>query len=928
MFSLLRHARTFLFACAALPLVVTSSVAPAIAAGQPAPAAPAPQSTPASTNAATPATTSTIQGTVNDEQTGLPLSGVSVTVLGQIGTTITDARGNFVIAGVPGGNYVLRLRRDGYTPSDSDTIVVASGRTVQVTLALQRTSATSSESLKTIATTTVRANSSLQRASTFYRTLDANDLAQTGTYRAGDALRLLPGVNNGITGDTAAIGDDINLSIRGIGTLETVTTLDGHPIAYGVPGGYNQQLSPVMGLRGITVTYGSGGSDLLGVSAIGGVVDFQTINPTPDNRVLLSQGYGTFNRLASNFQATGSVDKFGYAVDLGVSALDGPFKNAYFPQPGAAFDPSAPPGSAAYPIYKDDSTTVARVALLKFRYDLTPTSHLTFTNMNRDYWEDKTGNGDGDYLPYAAALAFGQNALKNKSASDPCPTGEFQPVNQFGVPNGTGPNGQPDGGVPCQTPQQYAHFNTGFDGAGPAWQSFNFNDENLAYDGTAGRHTFTLDAYTNRYLNTVDRTFQLPYQSVPGDQASWRNTTVSEGGAFARDNIQIGSSETFGVGYSYLNTSYEFLKNAQPRGNPVIHDTALLLDDIYRAPGSPLSLYANANLGASSATHTTFLDPRLSVIYDLTRNDVVRAAVGATTTQPAGNEVDVPFTESPLGGAGGGKPISCTSPNGIGSAPSTILKPERGVDEELAFGHRFYGDSQVQLALYDVNVFSKLYSTEIPLAQSGTGFIDPDYLMAQEQKLLATCPGVDPAQLLAVTGTVNVGELRARGFTFSGRQRVERNTYIDYDWTTDSTSIVSVPTPLLKSNLTLIPGSQLPNLPLHTLDLALDHTFGRALDLRYTFHGVSNNNTKNLPAYNFSELSASTPIGRGTFAATVTNLFNQNAFIEGLRYEGVPLALNQYATAADYAQYTGSAATEQFGLPYRMIFLNYTFQVH
>lgn len=903
MSTMLRHARAIAFACAALLLALTSSVVPVRAAA-----------------------TATISGVVNDEQTGLPLSGVGIVVLGTAKTATSDARGGFAFSGLAAGAYVLRLRRDGYAPSDSDSIVVNDGATVSVTLALQRSAATESETLKTIGTTSVKANASLQRASTIYRTLDTNTLAQTGTYRAGDALRLLPGVNNGITGDTAALGDDINLSIRGIGTLETVQTLDGHPIAYGVPGGYNQQLSPIMGLRAITVTYGSGGSDSLGVSAIGGVVDFQTINPTRDNRITLSQGYGTFSKLTTNLQATGSLsDKFGYAIDLGVAGLDGPFKNAYFPQPGSAFDPSAPPGSLAYPLYKDDSTAVSRVGLLKFNYALTPNSKLTFTNLNSTYWEDKSGNGDGDYLPYAPALAFGKNLLANKSGSDPCPTGEFQPLNQFGVPYGTGPNGLPDGGVPCETPQQYAKFNTGFDGAGPAWQEFDFNDYNLRYDQTAGRHAISLDAFGNRYLDTVDRTFQLPYENVPGDQASWRNTNVSEGGVVLNDNVSIGSSETFGAGYSYLNTSYQFLRNAKPKGNPTIQDKSFLLSNVYRAPGSPLSVYANANFGSSSATHTAFVDPRLSVVYDVTHNDVVRAAVGATTTQPAGNQVDVPFTESPLGGAGGGKPISCTSPNGIGSAPSTILKPERGVDQELAFGHRFGGDSQVQLALYDVNVFEKLYSTEIPLEQSGTGFIDPTYLQAQEQKLLATCPGVDPAQLLAVTGTVNVGQLRARGFTFSGRQRVERKTFIDYDWTTDSTSILSAPVPLLKANESLILGSQLPNLPLHTLDLALDHTFGKALEVRYGFHYVSDNNSKNLPAYNFSTLTAGTPIWHGTLSASVSNLFNQNAFIEGLRYEGVPLALNQYATAADYAQYTGANATEQFGLPYRALFLNYTF---
>jgi outer membrane receptor for ferrienterochelin and colicin len=906
MSTLLRHARAYVLACAAVLLVLASSVVPVRAAD-----------------------TAVIAGTVIDQQTGLPLSGVAISIVGTTKTATTDARGGFAVNGLPAGAYVVRLRRDGYTASDSDTIVVKDGSVASVTLALQRTAATSSESLKTIANTSVSATASLQRASTIYRTLDVNTLQELGIFRAGDALRLLPGVNNGITGDTAALSDDINLSIRGIGTLETVQTLDGHPIAYGVPGGYNQQLSPIMGLRGITVTYGSGGSENLGVSAIGGVVDFQTINPTPDTRLTLTQGWGTWDKANTNVQATGSLgNRFSYALDWGVSYLDGPIKNSYFPQPGSAFDPSAPPGSYAYPLYQDDSAATNHVGLLKFSYAITPTNHITFTTLNNSMWENKTGNGDGDYLPYAPALAFGKNLLANKASSDPCPSGEFTPLNQFGVPFGTGPNGLPDGGVACETPQQWAKFNTGFDGAGPAWQAINFNDENLSFDGSSGRHSYTVDAFSNRYLDTTDRTFQLPYEMVPGDQASWRNSDVGETGVVGHDGVRLGSSDTFGFGYSYLNTYYNFFKNAEPRGSPVITTKTFLVDDEYRAPGSPLSLYLNANFGDSNATNTSFFDPRLSVIYDVTRKDVVRAAIGATTTQPAGNQVDVPFTESPLGGAGGGKPINCSAPNSIGSAPSTILKPERGVDQELAYGHSFGGDSQMQLALYDVNVFDKLYSTEIPLAQSGTGFIDPTYLMQQEQKLLATCPGVDPAQLLAVTGTVNVGQLRARGFTFSGRQRVERNTFIDYDWTADSTSIISAPDELLKSNETLILGSQLPNLPLHTLDLALDHTFWKKLELRYGFHYVSDNNTKNLPAYNFSTLTAGAPIGPGTFSASVTNLFNQNAFIEGLRYEGVPLALNQYASAADYAQYTGANATEQFGLPYRAVYFTYTFQVH
>ena len=53
----------------------------------------------------------------------------------------------------------------------------------------------------------------------------------------------------------------------------------------------------------------------------------------------------------------------------------------------------------------------------------------------------------------------------------------------------------------------------------------------------------------------------------------------------------------------------------------------------------------------------------------------------------------------------------CGGLNSIGTAPSADLKPERGVDEELSYGHTWSGDSITQLQLYNVNVYDKLYST-------------------------------------------------------------------------------------------------------------------------------------------------------------------------------------------------------------------------
>ncbi len=74
---------------------------------------------------------------------------------------------------------------------------------------------------------------------------------------------------------------------------------------------------------------------LLGINAIGGVVNFQTLDPTPTTQVSVMQGYGTFERLATNVIASGTNGKLGYVVADGVSGLDGPFRNASFYQVGA-----------------------------------------------------------------------------------------------------------------------------------------------------------------------------------------------------------------------------------------------------------------------------------------------------------------------------------------------------------------------------------------------------------------------------------------------------------------------------------------------------------------------------------------------------------------------------------------------------------------
>jgi len=69
--------------------------------------------------------------------------------------------------------------------------------------------------------------------------------------------------------------------------------------------------------------------------------------------------------------------------------------------------------------------------------------------------------------------------------------------------------------------------------------------------------------------------------------------------------------------------------------------------------------------------------------------------------------------------------------------------------------------------------------------------------------------------------------------------------------------------------------------------------------------------------------SGTAPVGPGKLSFAVTNLFNQYSNNFSLENSGVPLPLNQYASAASYMPEIGKSATEQLALQPRMLFVNY-----
>jgi hypothetical protein len=885
--------------------------------------------------AAAAADTARIDGNVIEATSGLPLAGVTVQTEGPTpAKTRTDAKGAFSLDNLTPGRYVLVATLAGYERTESVAFDLAAGQDQSVTLAINRAT---EGAVKTLGRTTIRASSSLQTASVVAAAVPAQVMVKQSVFRAADALRRLPGVDvNG--SETAAPGDDIVLTIRGIGALETTALIDGNPIGPGFSRGYNWELSPVFALRGVNVLYGSG-SDLYGVNAIGGVIDMQTLAPTQEPEATVTQGYGTWDKLTSVLQATGTTSggKFGYALALGTSGQDGYFHNAYFYQPAAAYDPFATnPAVRRLGIYKDDTALTNKGSLLKTQLNFSDASHLTLTWLSGNYWDDKTGNGDNDYLPYEVALATGQTQLAaaRASGSDSCT--KANPATFTAPPNANG--SPPDDSTPsnplCITPQQWAQATYGWQGAGPAWQSFGANGYSLRYESVVGKNTIALNTFSNIYLHTYDRTAQLPYIYVPPypngvPNPYWYNEKAADTGATLSDNIIVPDNE-LGFGYFWENSAYFYRVGgpggAQDKPAPITHDTSFFLRDAYNPVASPLTTYLNLWFKHSTVTNTSFVDPRLAFVYK-TGDNVFRVAAGKTSAQPFPSQLLSVFSPAALGSFQGN--IKCSGFNAVGNLPSSDLKPEQGIDTEFGYGHRFGGDSTVQLTLYSENVFQKIYSATVPLSDLGVPFNPAPYA-----NLVASFCGVTQAQalsLLGVSGPINLGHMMARGLDLSGRIRISQPFYIDYDYGTTSSFLVSsdpsLVNPVYGGNLTLIPGSQLPNIPLHKWDVAFDYLIGQRLDVNLATYHVSENNPKNLPAYTYGNLTLSAPVGRGIVSATITNLWQTDADYRGLIGEGYPLALNKYATASAYQPFFGAQATERFGLPYRTIEFVYSLRV-
>ena len=872
-----------------------------------------------------PASAATFSLTLQDAVTAQPVTGAHVVVQGIARTAAQREGGTYALPDLPPGRYRIQVTSDGYRSAIVGIEIPGSLR-----LRLYRNN--DATDLQTIAS--VRSSStSGANGTVLHTTLTSVQLDTTATFRLADALLNLPELSaSAITANATNMspasspqttplmggpGSYVQMSLRGFGTIESPALIDGHPIGQGVDLGFDYQDAPTFGLGSVFVGYGTDAAALYGVSGAG-VIDMRTLSPSAQPSFDLLQGAGSYDRTATAIRSTGTTanGRIGWAFAYGVVGSGGPLSGNYY-APTASLDSSNPhdDGAATY-AFSDD--TNRRNLLGKLVFTLGNATTLTVKAFNATAWADGTGdNSDAIYMPTGAATAYGKQLLESKTPSDTCSPGTFQVYNQLGEP----------AYVPCQTPQQYGSFNTGFQGIGPHYVAERASDYSATLSTTYETLDVSLDLFTNSYYWNYNRDGALPYSDPQypfGSQIlpylSVNQLVVNTGGSLTVDK-PVGEHDPYIAVYMMQNSN---LFSSGPSGTaPFVASSSMGFGDHWSLAAGRVDVDAGGAFTNNSSTPDgSWFNPHLSVSAAITPRDRVRFSGGSSTISPAALWLDTPFAPTSLSTFK--SLINCSSPNSVGNVPSSSLIPERIGDQELTASHDWGAGAFTAVDVYSARLADKIYAATIPVALLPAGTI-PSWQLAPYRKALSDMCGRDST--LAASGNFNVGAVRATGADLMGRMPVPRVRHLslNYGYSVESSVLESVNTPwFLPYNLSFIPGSQLPGVPLHQASLALDYTRPGGIDAALWRYWTSVNNPSNLPAYAVSNLEIGIPLSRSLrLRLMVDNLFNENANSYALSGLGYPAPLNRYASAANYAPYSGYGATVLAPLAPRDIFFNF-----
>jgi hypothetical protein len=677
--------------------ILAAVVIAAFAVG-PVSAATAPNASPIIVAQGASTTQGTINGTVKDE-TGAPISGATIVVRGPATyQTTSDAKGNFTLASVSAGVYLITAQKAGYVLGTSSDFPVVAGEAATLTITLQ---AASFNSLQTIATVHSAARGTFNTSTASVNVVSAQTFKDQAQVQVDRILNQIPGVQANLGSDDAngaAPGANTFIQVRGALSYETAVLVDGHPLASASFGDVLSNYFNSYTFSNVEVIKGPGAMAPEVNGAIGGTVNFQTKDPTLTATPSIDIGYTSHGGSFYNFGLSDTLGRLGFVVDIAglsdPSELDGqklfydPTQNgaivgtnigagqgfALNPGPG----PLQAPGTAnnqvnrsysvvacCYTVSGDDENTAE---LLKLRYRFSNATTATIAYLGSQTTSDDNGNNStlnpGLFQPgasYTGSLPANDHLLVSNIFPGSADTlNDNEPIFEGELRSTLG-NDTLLGrfyhaslirlitqGAGLNTPTEITANLFGVATSGVTGQPITYNGTPTPvfyYDFFLENESDKLSGYSFEYDHPFSATNNLTF-SVDTHSTDSVDTEVFSNG-----------NEAFGVTPFQPNQT-AFNETSLPDGSSQTDVTYLLRDQATLSDrfAATLSLYANtySDTYAASAvpgtggadqpanspnflfttTNTGHFDQRLGLTYRVSPNQIVRLAAGSAIAPP------------------------------------------------------------------------------------------------------------------------------------------------------------------------------------------------------------------------------------------------------------------------------------------------------
>ncbi|HZV77097.1 MAG TPA: TonB-dependent receptor [Candidatus Babeliales bacterium] len=719
--------------------------------------------------------------TAND---GTPIARATIILSapGEYQSARSDARGNFIIKNVRGGTYALQASAPGYQPISQRTVTIGpGGATLSIAL-----SAATNGTLTVIGQVRAAAGETVSTASAPSVTLDAQSAAAAGVTAVSSMvwpqLSVTPIIPLG-GGSNATV----TFAVRGPDPTETLVDIDGHQQNNGNTGDFDVSLLDPAALQEVQVLYGIAPSSLMGPNQIGGGLNIVTLQPTVTPQGLIRIFGGTFGTFGSTVQATGSDDRWGYALSLHGATSMGSVNQTVLAPPAGVPPPATPLSLQSVGDYSGGTSL-----LTKLRYQLggpTGYGYLQLDFRNADITKDDsalltnyTPPPDGGYQSFAGTYL-----------------GEHQ--SNYGLDAQLPLGNQLVNGAPA-TLFQFSHLTSlwsqSVSGPGADTLQYLYNQRDLLNDDWIQLdHHFGNGELSFKYdVDNESLTTNYVQGQVIAEAQPLPNPIGPSGNAFSTNPAGTVSTDPL-------------ISPAQEA--PPIQTYSLGQTQRYavlRYNGDPTT-HIHYSLAAYDSWFSTFghsLDPRAGLVWTPTGNTAVRGSIGTTfqTPQLAELVVPPPADRVPVGGV-----IYIGNPN---------LQPDRATDFDLGM------EQIVGTSPHALHLSTDLYQTNLRSPSSET--VPVPIPNCQTPANPVACPIAMPA---------NAGNGVYRGIDVTADQQLGAFLHARAGWDVDSSFLTVIPVSIQDGTMPALEQSL--GQPLHKAYVAIEEQpaagFGYGAELNY-----------------------------------------------------------------------------------------------